>query len=204
MALRALLRGGAGLGPRGAAVRLASRPVCLTHQGRTPVVDKTALIAVTATVLGDVEVGAGSSVWYNCTLRGDVAQIKIGRRSNIQDNTVIHVSSAELGKQGPMPTIVGDDVTVGHAALLHGCTLEDRSFVGMGAIVMDGAVVSSGGMLAAGALLSAGKRVGPGELWGGRPAKLMRLLQPGEVDFITRSADSYVQFAETHKDVKLP
>ena len=122
-------------------------------------------IAPNVPIIGDVEIGDDSSIWFNCVLRGDVNSIKIGKRSNIQDGTVIHVSSFGLG------TIIGDDVTVGHMAMLHACTIEGGAFVGMMACVMDGAVVEKGAMVAAGALVTPGKRVPSGQLWGGSPAR---------------------------------
>src|SRR5690606_27614238 len=123
---------------------------------------------------GDVTVGAETGIWFGCVLRGDVDRIRIGARTNIQDGTVVHVSHRDG------PTVIGDEVTVGHLALLHACTLEDRSFVGMKACVMDGAVVESGAMVAAGALVTPGKRVPSGQLWAGSPARPMRDLTEAE------------------------
>jgi carbonic anhydrase/acetyltransferase-like protein (isoleucine patch superfamily) len=122
-----------------------------------PVIAADAFVAPNAAIIGDVEIGAGSSIWYGCVLRGDVAPIRVGARVNIQDGTIVHVSSVSGG------TVIGDDVSIGHLALIHACTLESGSFVGMGAIVMDGAVVESGGFVAAGSLLTPGKRVLAGQ-----------------------------------------
>ena len=119
-------------------------------EGHLPRVAADAFIAPTAAVIGQVEIGAQSGVWFHCVLRGDTNFIRIGQRSNIQDGTIIHVNA------GAQPTIIGDDVTVGHGCIIHACTLEDRTFVGMGATVLDGAVIEAGGMLAAGALLTPG------------------------------------------------
>ncbi len=116
-------------------------------------------------MIGDVELGAGVGIWFHCVLRGDTNLIRIGARTNIQDGTILHVNA------GKLPCLIGDDVTVGHAAIVHACTLEDRAFVGMGATVLDGAVIEDGGMLAAGALLTPGKRIGRNELWAGSPAR---------------------------------
>ena len=168
------------------------------HHGCTPDVAAAAFCATTASVVGDVALARDASVWYNCVLRGDGAAIRIGARSNIQDGTVVHVDSDRLGAKGSRPTIVGEDVTVGHMALLHACTLGDRSFVGMSATVMSHATMEEDSMLAAGSLLTGGKTVGAGELWGGRPAKFMRRLKPGEIDFIVESAAAYVDFARSH------
>lgn len=126
---------------------------------KRPSVDKTAFIAPTAAIIGDVTIGAHSGVWFNCVVRGDVERIVIGDYTNIQDGTVIHVNRNQL------PTIIGSYVTVGHKALLHACTLQDYSFVGMGAIVMDGAIVESGGWIAAGAMVTEGKIVKTGEMY---------------------------------------
>ena len=120
----------------------------LPFQGVYPTIAGDAFVADTAAVIGNVSIGAGSGIWFNCVLRGDVHTIRIGARSNIQDGTVIHVS------RGTHATTIGDHVTVGHMCLIHGCTLEDRAFVGMNATVMDGCVVEGGGMVAAGALLT--------------------------------------------------
>ena len=111
-----------------------------------------------AVVIGDVEIGEGANVWYHCVLRGDTNFIRVGPRSNIQDGTIVHVNA------GRQCTVIGADVTVGHAAIVHACTLEDRAFVGMGATVLDGAVIEEGGVLGAGSVLPPGKRVGRLEL----------------------------------------
>lgn len=132
-------------------------------------------------------------------LRGDGERISIGRRTNIQDGTVIHVRSDELGGGNAQGTIIGNDVTVGHQALLHACILEDRSFVGMQACVMDFARVESGAMVAAGAMVLSKTVVKSGELWGGRPAKKMRDLTEKEKAFLTLSAEKYAEFAQRHK-----
>ncbi len=148
-----------------------------------------AFIAPTAAVIGDVAIGAQSSVWFACVLRGDDQPIRVGARSNIQDGTIIHISSAGLG------AVIGDDVTIGHAAIIHACTLGDRAFVGMGATVLDGAVIERGGMLAAGGLLSPGKRIGPGELWKGSPARLARVMDAEERAGFAHIAGEYVALA---------
>jgi carbonic anhydrase/acetyltransferase-like protein (isoleucine patch superfamily) len=140
----------------------------------TPRIDASAFIASNAVVVGDVTIGAETSIWFGCVLRGDVQAIRIGARCNIQDATVIHAST------NGEPTRIGDDVTVGHAAVLHACTLESGAFVGLGALVLDRAIVRSEGMLAAGAVLTSGKVVGTGELWAGNPARLLRELRPEE------------------------
>ncbi len=148
-----------------ALVREAGEPVP-AHAFATPRIDAGAFIAPGAVVYGDVAIGADSSVWFGCVIRGDVQAIRIGARSNIQDGAVIHAST------NGAPTLIGDDVTVGHSAVLHACTLESGAFVGLGALVLDRATVHAGGMLAAGAVLTSGKAVGTGELWAGNPARV--------------------------------
>lgn len=151
-----------------------SNPALFTLDGVSPRIHATAFVAPTAAVIGDVEIGADSSIWFHCVLRGDTNFVRIGQRTNIQDGTIVHVNS------GNWPTIIGDDVTVGHAAIVHACTLENRAFVAMGATVLDGAVIEEGGVLAAGALLTPGKRIGRFELWQGSPAKFVRVLDEAE------------------------
>ena len=174
------------------------RLACYALGDKVPDTAAAAFVAPSASIIGAVDVADDASVWYNCTIRGDVAAISIGERTNIQDNTVIHVDSDALGGSGSTPTIIGADCTIGHMALLHACTLGDGAFVGMNATMMSHTTIESGGMLAAGALLTAGKTVGRGELWGGAPAKFMRPLKPGEAAFILESARAYVGFARTH------
>jgi len=160
-----------------------------------------AFIAQTAVVIGDVEIGEACGIWYGCVLRGDGNAIRIGPRTNIQDGTIIHVNHEKDGGRGKsgFSCTIGADVTVGHLALLHACTLEDGSFVGMKACVMDGAVVETGGMVAAGALVTPGKRVRKGELWAGSPAKLMRPLTAAETDMFRWTVDHYVERARDYK-----
>lgn len=164
-----------------------------SFNGQTPRIAPDAWVAPGAQVIGDVEIGAGASVWYNVVIRGDVMPIRIGARSNIQDGSVVHVTRKLAA------TTIGEDVLVGHMALIHGCTLMDRSFVGLGAIVMDGCVIEPEGMLGAGALLSPGKRVGGRELWLGRPAKFVRLLDDAEVARNAMGAAGYVELAKLHR-----
>jgi carbonic anhydrase/acetyltransferase-like protein (isoleucine patch superfamily) len=158
-----------------------------------PTVADSAFIAPGARVIGDVSIGEHSSIWYNCVLRGDVQSIRIGARSNIQDGSVIHVTTRTHA------TCIGDDVLIGHMAMIHGCTIESHGFVGLGAIVMDGCVIEGDGMLAAGALLTPGKRIGRGELWAGRPAKLLRMLSDAEIARNRAGAAGYVTLAAAHK-----
>ncbi len=166
----------------------------LPYRGIMPKIHESAFIAPTASIIGDVEIGEGSNIWYGAVLRGDVNPIRIGRNTNIQDGTVIHTTSNFQG------TVVGDDVTVGHMAILHACTVEDKGFVGMQACVMDGAVVEEMGMLAAGALLTPNKRVPTGQLWSGRPATYMRDMKQVEKDYIHWSATHYRDLGQEHKE----
>jgi gamma-carbonic anhydrase len=138
-----------------------------------PVIDPSVWLAPTALVVGDVTIGAGSSVWFGAVLRGDINAIRVGARSNVQDNAVLHVAS-------DLPCLIGDDVLIGHAAVVHACELQDHAFIGMGAVVLNGAVVQTGGVLAAGALLTGGKIVGPNELWAGSPARFVRVMPAAE------------------------
>lgn len=162
-------------------------PLILPYGEKSPLIAPDAFIAPGAAVVGDVVIESEASVWFNCTIRADEEQVRIGQRSNIQDGTVIHVHSQKQG------TYIGSKVTVGHMVLLHACTLEDGAYIGMGAQVMDEAVVESGAMLAAGALLTQNKRVPRGELWAGRPASLMRRLSPEEQARFARTADNYAE-----------
>ncbi len=161
--------------------------------GNHPRVDPTAFVAPGAQLIGDVEIGPGASIWYNCVLRGDVNRIRIGARTNIQDGSILHLNA------GAEPLIIGDDVTIGHACIVHACTLRNRAFVGMGATVLDRAVIEEGGMIGAGGLLPPGKRIGPNELWMGNPAKLVRVMDAEERARFDRTAPHYVELAKRHR-----
>lgn len=170
-------------------------PVILPWRGTFPSLDPTVFVAPGACVIGDVVIGAGSSIWFGSVVRGDVHEIRIGCRSNIQDGTVIHVSR---GKSG---TLIGDDVLVGHGCIIHACTLQSRSFVGMGATVMDFAIVESGAMVAAGSLVPQGRRIPSGELWGGSPARKMRDLTSEEIDFTLSQCARYSALGQEYRDM---
>ena len=158
--------------------------------GVAPRIAPDAFIAPTAAVIGDVEIGSETGIWFHCLVRGDMNTIRIGARTNIQDGTIIHVDS------GAFSTHIGDDVTVGHNAVIHACTLKNRAFVGISATVLDGAVIEEGGLLAAGGLLTPGKRIGPNELWAGAPAKLLRVMTSEERARFDRNADVYRGLAQ--------
>jgi len=145
----------------------ALMPTILPFKGVLPRIHPSAFLA-NAVIIGDVEIAEDANIWFGVTIRGDVNAIRIGKRTNIQDGTVIHCTG------GFTDTIIGDDVTVGHLALLHGCEIQDGAFIGMKACVMDKAVVEKGGMVAAGALVPPGKVVKSGEVWAGNPARFMR------------------------------
>lgn len=161
-----------------------------SFEGNAPHVAADAFVAPTAAVIGRVEIGPQSGVWFHCVLRGDTNFIRIGARSNIQDGTIIHVNA------GTLPTIIGNDVTVGHGCIIHACTLKDRAFVGMGATVLDGATIEEGGMLAAGGLLTPGKVIGKGEIWNGSPARLWRVMSDDDQRRFGSTAPHYVELAQ--------
>ena len=148
-----------------------------------------AFIAPTAAVIGDVEIGSETGVWFQCLVRGDLCHVRIGARTNIQDGAIVHVDS------GGLAAIIGDDVTVGHNAVIHACTLKNRAFVGISATVLDGAVIEEGGMLGAGGLLTPGKVIGRNELWVGAPAKLIRVMSDEERRKFDRNAVVYRELA---------
>ncbi len=160
--------------------------------GVMPTLGRGAFVAPGAQVIGAVTLGEGASVWYNAVLRGDVAPIVVGARSNIQDGTVVHVTRSTDG------TFIGDDCLIGHLAVIHGCRLENHSFVGLGAIVMDGCIVETDGMLAAGALLTPGKWVPRRQLWAGRPAAYVRDLTERDIARNRAGAAGYVELAKLH------
>jgi carbonic anhydrase/acetyltransferase-like protein (isoleucine patch superfamily) len=170
----------------------------LSFGGKSPRIDPRAFVAPGARLIGDIEIASEASIWYNCVLRGDVNQIRVGARTNIQDGSVIHVDSPKPGDPHGHKTIIGDDVLIGHLAMVHGCVLEDRSFVGLGAIVMDGCRIESEAMLAAGAMLTPGKTIPARQLWAGRPAKYVRDLTPSDLAGMQMGVAHYVELAKLH------
>ena len=167
--------------------------------GKSPRIHESAFVAPGCRIIGDVEIGPGASIWYNCVLRGDVNRIVIGARTNIQDGTVIHCDSPDPKHPDGFPTLIGDDVLVGHMAMIHGCTILDHGFVGLSATVMNACVIESDGMLAAGALLTPGKRIGARQLWGGRPAAFMRDLTDAALADMQQGVAHYVKNGQNHK-----
>ena len=166
--------------------------------GKLPQIHETAFVAPGCVIVGDVTIGAGSSVWYNCVLRADVSRIVIGERSNIQDGSVVHCDPERPGDPEGSPCLIGDDVLVGHMAMIHGCRIEDRGFVGLGAIAMNKAVIGSDAMLAAGAMLTEGKVMEPRTLWGGRPARFMRELDDMAIAGMRMGVAHYAENAKHH------
>jgi carbonic anhydrase/acetyltransferase-like protein (isoleucine patch superfamily) len=166
--------------------------------GKAPRIHESAFIAPGCRIIGDVEIGPDASVWYNCVLRADVSRIVIGARSNIQDGTVIHCDPPRPGDPEGSPTLIGEDVLIGHMAMIHGCVLEDRAFVGLGAIVMNKARIGSDAMLAAGAMLTEGKVIEARQLWGGRPARFMRELDDMAIAGMRIGTAHYVENGHHH------
>ena len=164
-----------------------------THLGRAPQIAASAYIDPQAVVIGDVTIGEHSSVWPCAVLRGDVNFMRIGSRTNIQDGSVLHVM------RDTNPLILGDDVTVGHAVVLHGCTIESRCLIGMGSIILNGARIGAGSIIAAGTLVPERTIVAPGSLFMGQPGKLRRALTPEDLESIDRYAQRYVEYKETYR-----
>lgn len=150
-------------------------------------------ISPSADVIGDVELGEYTSIWFNTTLRGDINTIRIGRECNVQDNSVIHVT-AETG-----PVVIGNRVTIGHSAIVHGCTIEDNVLIGMGATLLDNAVIGEGSIIGANALVTSRTQIPPASLVLGSPAKVIRKLTDEEVESIGYYADSYLKNSATYK-----
>lgn len=169
----------------------------LAFDGKYPQIHDSAFIAPGARIIGDVTVGPQASIWYNCVLRGDIHRIEVGARSNVQDGTVIHVEGPRPETDG-CPTIIGEDCVIGHMAIVHGATVEDCGFVGMGAVAMDESRIGSGAMLGAGALLSPGKTIPGGEIWVGRPAKFLRSQDERQITKIRFQTERYCRLAERH------
>jgi gamma-carbonic anhydrase len=165
----------------------------IPHHGHTPRIHETAFIAPSADIIGDVEIGEHSSIWFQAVLRGDVHRIRVGARTNIQDHSVLHVTRDQSA------CTVGDDVTVGHRATLHGCTIGNRVLVGMGAIILDDAVIGDDCLIGAGALVTKGTKVPSGHLVLGSPAKVTRRLKPEEIAFLPKSAAGYVSDASEYR-----
>jgi carbonic anhydrase/acetyltransferase-like protein (isoleucine patch superfamily) len=163
-----------------------------SYKGVTPQFPETCYIDDSAQLIGDVIIGEHSSIWMNAVLRGDVHQIRIGHYSNIQDNSVLHGMKEQYGVH------IGDYVTVGHSAILHGCTVEPRCLIGMGCIILNGAVIGSGSIIAAGTLIPEKTIVEPNSLWMGSPGKFRRYLDKKDEETILRYADNYVAYKKSY------
>jgi carbonic anhydrase/acetyltransferase-like protein (isoleucine patch superfamily) len=161
------------------------------HQGVRPTIGEGVFVAPNAVVVGDVHLGDGSSVWFGTTIRGDVFPIRIGARTNVQDGAVVHVTG------GKAKTTVGDDVTIGHMVLLHGCTIGSVCLIGMGSVVLDGAIVEDHCVIGAGSLVAPGKRIPSGSLAMGRPAKVVRKLTEEDRALVKEAGRLYEQYART-------
>ena len=162
-----------------------------------PVVGERVYVDPAARLIGDVVLGDDVSLWPGVVVRGDVNFIRVGARTNLQDGTIIHVShDGPHAKLGGFATVIGNDVTIGHKAIIHACRIEDAALIGMGAIVLDGAVVKKHGFVGAGALVAPGKVVGEGELWLGTPAKKVRMLSDTEIEALYYSAQHYVRLKD--------
>ncbi len=168
-----------------------------SFKGITPTLGHRVYVDPAASVIGDVVLGDDVSIWPGTVLRGDVNHIRVGARSSIQDGSIVHV--AHRGPYGPgFPCLIGEGVTIGHAAVIHACTIGDYCLIGMHATVMDGAVVNRHGFVGAGSLIAPGKVVGEGELWLGNPAKFVRRLSAAQIEQLHYSADHYVRLKDEY------
>jgi gamma-carbonic anhydrase len=166
---------------------------------KRPQIDPSAFIAPGCRIIGAVTIGPNASIWYNCVIRAEVNRVVIGARSNIQDGSIVHCDGPMPGVPDGYPTIIGDDVLIGHNAIVHGCTLHDRAFVGMAATIMNGAVIEGDAMLAAGAMLTQGKRIEARQLWAGSPARFVRDLDDAAIKGMQLGVAHYVENARLHK-----
>ncbi len=166
--------------------------VIRSFAGKQPLVPPTCYVDVSAQLIGDVELAEGASVWMNAVLRGDVHSIRVGARSNVQDNAVLH------GQRGLWPVIVGAGCTIGHGAIVHGCVLEDEVLIGMGAIVMNGARIGTGSIIAAGSVVTEGVQIPPGSLVAGVPGRVRRVLHDADLELIRVYARNYVEYTATY------
>jgi carbonic anhydrase/acetyltransferase-like protein (isoleucine patch superfamily) len=169
-----------------------------SYKGVAPTLGARAYVDPAAVVIGDVVLGDDVSIWPGAVLRGDVHYIRIGARSNVQDGTIVHVTHDGPYSPGGFPTLVGEGVTIGHAAVIHACTIEDYCLIGMHATVLDGAVVKKYGFVGAGSVVPPGKVVGERELWLGNPAQRIRLLTDKQIEQLHYSADHYVRLKDAY------
>jgi len=172
-----------------------NKAIIIPFRGVSPKIERNAWIAAGATVIGDVKMGEDSAIWFGCVVRGDVHRIEIGARSNIQDLSMVHVTHYKKDdKSDGNPTIIGDDVTIGHRVMLHGCTIEDACLIGMSATILDGAIIGKESIVGAGSLVTKNKVFPPQSLIMGSPAKVVRQLKKKEIKELYASASRYVSF----------
>ena len=164
----------------------------LPYKGKRPELHETVYVEASARIIGDVIIGAYASVWFNAVVRGDVNYIRIGERTNVQDNSVLHVT------KDVYPLIIGSDVTIGHNAVLHGCIVKDRCLIGMGSIILDDAEIGEDTIVGAGALVTEGTKVPPGSLILGAPARVVRKLSGEEVEGILTAAKNYLEYTQNY------
>jgi carbonic anhydrase/acetyltransferase-like protein (isoleucine patch superfamily) len=164
----------------------------LSYKGTEPTIADTAFIETSAQIIGDVHIGDHSSVWFNCVVRGDVHHIRIGQSTNVQDGTIIHVTN------GLYPTLIGNYVTIGHGAILHGCTVKDRSLIGIGAIILDDAVIGEESFVAAGSLVTPGTIIPPRSMVMGSPARVRREVTIEEIERIDKHWQNYLEYKENY------
>lgn len=166
----------------------------ISYQGKTPKIGNGVFIAPTAVVIGEVDIADGASIWYGAVIRGDLASIRIGRDTNVQDNCTIHVDEGQ-------PCIIGASVVVGHNAVVHGCTIEDQCLVGINAVVLNGAHIKRGSLVAAGAVVLENQVIGPLELAAGLPARVRKQLPESMTETIRHDADIYLDLARRHGEI---
>ena len=173
----------------------------ISYKGITPRISDKAMIAPNVIISGDVEIGDDTNIWYNTVIRGDVAPIKIGKQTNIQDGSVIHVTRAghiQNKTNKEIPTLIGDYVTIGHKAMLHACEVKNYAFIGMNSVLLDGVIVEEEAMVAAGAVITPGKVVKKREIWAGNPGKFLRKMNDKEIAFLEQSSKNYVLLAKEY------
>lgn len=169
------------------------------HKGIWPAIDPSVFVDPTAVIIGDVGIGADSSVWPLSVIRGDMHRIRIGRRVSVQDGSVLHITHASAYNPDGFPLTIGDDVTIGHQATLHGCTIHDRVLIGMKAMVMDGAIIESDVILGAGAVVPPGKILAAGHVYIGNPAKAMRAISEKERTYFSYTAANYARLKDIYR-----
>lgn len=170
------------------------RFMIISYQGKTPKIGNGVFIAPTAVVIGEVDIADGASIWYGAVIRGDLASIRIGRDTNVQDNCTIHVDAGQ-------PCIIGESVVVGHNAVVHGCTIEDQCLVGINAVVLNGAHIKRGSLVAAGAVVLENQVIGPLELAAGLPARVRKQLPESMTETIRHDAEIYLDLARRYGDI---